>query len=347
MKKLYSIVFTTIISFSLAAQSDLIVQSQGDKLYLNHTVAAKENLYSIGRLYNISPREIAPFNGLTITSGLEIDQLIKVPLTTENFIQRKAAAGTDEVFVPLYHQVAEKEGLFRIGQNANKVSADYLKEWNGLPSENISVGQKLVVGFLKVKKDASALAATSNISRIGGAVPASFLGESLAVAPVSTPATPAQAPVANTVNTDRTPAPANTGVAAPVTPQTQTTPASTGNTARGGADGAGFFKPVYQQQSQSSSGFKSESGSAAIFKSTSGWQDAKYYALMNNITPGTIVRVTNPGNKRIIFAKVLGELPPGKENDGLLIRISNSAAAELRISDKEPRFQAEVAYAKG
>lgn len=347
MKKLYSLVFTTIISFSLAAQSDLIVQSQGDKLYLNHTVAAKENLYSIGRLYNISPREIAPFNGLTITSGLEIDQVIKVPLTTENFIQRKAVGGADEIFVPLYHLVAEKEGLFRIGQNASKVSADYLKEWNGLSSENISVGQKLVVGFLKVKKEVSALAATSNINRVGGAVPASFLGESVAAAPVSTPATPAQAPATNTVQTDRTPAPVNTGA----TTQSQTTPASTtsttGTASGGTTDGAGFFKPVYQQQSKSSNAFRSESGSAAIFKSTSGWQDAKYYALMNNITPGTIVRVTNPGNNRIIFAKVLGELPPGKENDGLLIRISNSAAAELRISDKEPTFRAEVAYAKG
>ena len=87
-------------------------------------------------------------------------------------------------------------------------------------------------------------------------------------------------------------------------------------------------------------------GSASIFKSTSGWQDAKYYALMNNISPGTVVRITNPVNSRIIFAKVLGELPPGKENDGLLIRISNAAAAELKINEKDPKFPAEVSYAK-
>jgi hypothetical protein len=44
---------------------------------------------------------------------------------------------------------------------------------------------------------------------------------------------------------------------------------------------------------------------------------------------------------------VLGELPPGRENEGLLVRISNAAAAELKLSDKEPKFAAEVAYAKG
>jgi hypothetical protein len=43
---------------------------------------------------------------------------------------------------------------------------------------------------------------------------------------------------------------------------------------------------------------------------------------------------------------VLGELPPGKENDGLLIRISNAAAAELKINEKDPKFPAEVSYAK-
>ncbi|MBX3240114.1 MAG: LysM peptidoglycan-binding domain-containing protein [Chitinophagaceae bacterium] len=340
MKQLFLIVFTIIISFSLAAQSDLVVQSQGEKLYLNHTVAAKENLYSIGRLYNISPREIAPFNGLTITSGLEINQVIKIPLIAENFVQRRAVASTNEVFIPLYHIVSEKEGLFRIGQNANKVSADYLKEWNGLSSENISVGQRLVVGFLKVKTGDSPLAATGSIKRIGGTVPASYLDASAPVAATSVPAVQKE-PVVQAVNTNTT-AENNTpaGGSRPATNTVSTTPKST-------TDGAGFFKPVYQQQSQSSPSFRSESGNAAVFKSTSGWQDAKYYALMNNITPGTIVRITNPSNNRIIFAKVLGELPPGKENEGLLIRISNSAAAELRVNDKEPKFQAEVAYARG
>ena len=110
--------------------------------------------------------------------------------------------------------------------------------------------------------------------------------------------------------------------------------------------GTGFFKGLYKQQTTTTNAFRSETGSASIFKSTSGWQDSKYYALMNNIAPGTIVRITNPTNSRIIFAKILGELPPGKENEGLLIRISNAGAAELKINDKDPKFSAEVSYAK-
>ena len=37
---------------------------------------------------------------------------------------------------------------------------------------------------------------------------------------------------------------------------------------------------------------KSASGMAGTFKSTSGWTDGKYYALMNGIAVGTIIRVT-------------------------------------------------------
>lgn len=342
MKKLSYTLIAVLLTCQLFAQSsDLNVRSEGGKLFLYHTVAPKENLYSIGRLYNISPREIAPMNGLTLTSGLEIDQVIKIPLTNSNFFQQGTAAA-DEVFVPLYYTVAEKEGLFRIGQNVNKVSADNLKKWNGLTSDNISAGQQLVVGYLKVKKELSVLAA-NGIKRIG---PAVTTAPPTVVENINNVAVVNEVPPAVTNTPASTPPPAtNTQTAAQPTSSQQ--PAIvTVQTNNNAAEGIGFFKSVYLQQSRSSSAFRNVTGAAAIFKSTSGWQDAKYYALMNNIAPGTIVRITNSVNSRTIYAKVLGELPPGKENEGLLIRISNAAAAELRVNEKEPRFNAEVAYSR-
>ena len=128
MKKLGHILISLLITTGLAAQtSDLTIHSENGKLYLNHIVEAKQNWYSIGRLYNISPREIAPLNGLTLNSGLEIGQQLKIPLTKTNFAQQ-GVAPADEIFVPLYHTVEQKEGLFRIGQNFNKVTAADLKK---------------------------------------------------------------------------------------------------------------------------------------------------------------------------------------------------------------------------
>ena len=74
---------------------------------------------------------------------------------------------------------------------------------------------------------------------------------------------------------------------------------------------------------------KAATGTAGIFKSTSGWRDGKYYALMNNVPVGTIIKIDHPLTRKSIYAKVLGQLPDMKESSGLAIRLSDAAAAEL------------------
>jgi hypothetical protein len=91
-----------------------------------------------------------------------------------------------------------------------------------------------------------------------------------------------------------------------------------------------------------SDGGHSATGPAGVFKSTSGWQDGKYYALMNNATVGAIVKITDPASGKSVYAKILGQLPDMKESAGLTIRISNAAAAEL--GEGEGRFNAQVNY---
>jgi hypothetical protein len=81
---------------------------------------------------------------------------------------------------------------------------------------------------------------------------------------------------------------------------------------------------------------------AGIFKSTSGWQDGKYYALMNNVPIGKIAKITIPSSGKSIYAKVLGQLPDMKESTGLIIRISNAAAGELGAADN--KFNVEVRF---
>ena len=97
-----------------------------------------------------------------------------------------------------------------------------------------------------------------------------------------------------------------------------------------------MFRPDFSDEGHSTN------GQAGIFKSTSGWQDGKYYALMNNVTVGTVVRVTDPTTGKSVYTKVLGQLPEMKESAGLTIRISNAAAAEL--GQGEGRFNVQVNY---
>ena len=66
-----------------------------------------------------------------------------------------------------------------------------------------------------------------------------------------------------------------------------------------------------------------------LFRSTSGWDDGKFYCLHNSAKQGTIVKVTNTANGKSIYAKVLDMMPDLKQNDKLVIRISNAAADAL------------------
>ena len=59
--------------------------------------------------------------------------------------QAPPKAGIAEDGRPVYHVVKRGENLYRIGLKY-RVSADQLRDWNNLPSNEISVGQKLVVG---------------------------------------------------------------------------------------------------------------------------------------------------------------------------------------------------------
>src|SRR5262249_3454508 len=103
-----------------------------------------------------------------------------------------------------------------------------------------------------------------------------------------------------------------------------------------GRGAGGFFESEYQPES------KKLSGQAATFKSTSGWQDRKYYALMNNVPVGTIVQITSPSTNKTVYAKVLGQLPDMKESTGLIMRVSNAAAAEMGAG--EGKFAVDLKY---
>ena len=151
--------------FAKAQDGSLMIEGTSPALYLNHTVAPKENFYSIGRLYNISPKEIAPFNKISMEKGLNPGQVLKIPLGASNFSQ-KVTKAADEALVPLYYVVKEKEGLYRIGINHNKLPVDALKKINNIKTDAVSIGTKLIVGYLKVKKDQSAFATKAAVVKV-------------------------------------------------------------------------------------------------------------------------------------------------------------------------------------
>ena len=100
----------------------------------------------------------------------------------------------------------------------------------------------------------------------------------------------------------------------------------------------GYFASLFTHQKKSAS-FQTLEGTAAVFKSVSGWEDKKFYILTNQLPIGTIVRITTSDLKSIC-AKVINALP--EVGNSIQYRLSDAAAAILGITNKT--FQISVTY---
>ena len=334
MKRAFYLFFALFTCFSAFAQTTpLLVQLDNNTPYLTHTVGAKENYYSIGRIYNISPRVYAPYNGLELTVPMSIGQRIKIPLNEINFWQN-GTRKENETVVPVYHVVKQGESLAKISQLFKTDNAS-VKSWNNLGSDAVSVGSKVIIGFLKVDKTLSPLAAQGMNVR---SEPNIVKQEPKKQEPVVKKEEVKPEPVIKKEGSKVEPP----VVQKPVVEVKREEPKMEVSTVN--YSGNGFFRDEFNKQTNNGKRVSANSGAGSVFKSTSGWSDGKYYILMDNVEKGTIVLIKNPSNGKAIYAKVLGGVEETSPGSGLLFRISNAAASQLGISAE--KFNAELAWGK-
>jgi len=347
MKKLFLLVFSAFaILLNASAQTGQIMVKKGIKgLYIEHSVAPKEGLYAIGRLYKVHPKYIAAFNQIELNKGLEIGQVIQIPLTDTNFTQ-KSKKGQ-----PVYYTVGANEGLTKVSNANNKVALKDLRSWNSLTNDNPAPGTKLIVGFLTVPGQTTANATADPAKQPNvvadekTTVKAEKPAEKQPVKPqqAEVKTVPKEPPPDQKTAVKSEPSKQQVNVPDVKTVANNTDPAGIkAETAALNGD-QGDFKKSFDQQVKVSPVSKNATVTSGVFKTTSGWEDAKYYLLIDGVATGTIVKVTNPDNNKAIYAKVLGEMNGIRQNQGLDVRISNAAASSLGIADSE-KFTLKVNY---
>ncbi|HEV8271323.1 MAG TPA: LysM peptidoglycan-binding domain-containing protein [Chitinophagaceae bacterium] len=343
MKKLLTLVL--LLFFYLAGFSqDLAIKSGSKGFYIEHKVAPKEGLFPLGRMYNVHPRHIANFNGIDFNKGLAIGQLINIPLSDTNFKQ------TVNKGVPVYYKATEKESLANISAKT-KAQVNSLRGWNNLSADNVSPGTKLIVGFLITNElqnrvvtiTPKTIVAEESVSN----VKKQESSEKKQPIPEVKKDVVAEESVSNVKKAEeqkKQTEPEIKKEAPPVVKEEakKTEPVVKQPETRND-DGTGYFKNNFYQQVKTSPLTKEQTLTSSIFKTTSGWQDGKYYLLINGVEPGTIVKITNPSNSKTIFAKVLYAMDKIRENQGVDIRISDAAASTLAVSEMD-KFILKVNY---
>ncbi|MBE2229224.1 MAG: LysM peptidoglycan-binding domain-containing protein [Chitinophagaceae bacterium] len=308
--------------FTNGQKNDLLLRTGDKGPYLDHKVAPKESFFSIGRLYNVHPRHLASFNRLDISKGLQIDQRIRIPLSDTNFTQ-KGNTGT-----PVYYKTAAAASLSEISKQSNGVNPARIKAWNKLGQDQVKKDSRLIVGFLLSKEMRQVtIQDIPEEKKQPGALPEK-----------EKPAVTQQEPVKENIPPPAvvTPSESRPGTE----PDIRRLPPEP---APGDDMEQGYFRSWYESQVKQTPRRQDETVTGGIFKTASGWQDAKFYILIDNVEPGTVIKVSNPANTKIIYAKVLGGMSGIRQNEGFNVRISNAAAARLQITETE-KFILKISY---
>lgn len=362
------------------AQQEEVLYAQGTVpgLYLVHVIQKGDNYYSLGRLYHLSPHEIAKANDRTFDSPLQLLQVIKIPLILhKNFSQTTAAPGAD--WQPVYHQVEEKETLYRISKHYG-VSIEKIQAWNNLSGINIRMGDQVRVGWswrngepnLLVKNEKKpGIPIRTTVSRPRrpqfpqAATGASAVKQIMPAPVVAVHLSPAPLAPPNDSNAKNTLARRNAfkerlskldntnsaiWIARPEQQDTVRGSVDTGNRhlaiipppSLPAVPVDSQFEALYQEQTAYESKLKTEKGAATWFKSNIAPNSGKYYALHNTAGRGTIIKVINPLNGRFVYVKVLDIIPRLPQNEHIIIKISDAAQEALGVS--EEKFFCELQY---
>ena len=310
MKKYCLFILAFLFAAQSYAQQKLLIKGKANALFFEHKVGEKESLSSVGRIYGLTASQLARFNGKSPSSLLSKGSIIKVPFKISDL--QKTATGS-----PIYHEVVKGENLFKIAQRYNKVPVSQVRSWNKMSSTaTVKNGQELIIGYVK----------TANAE--------------IAVVTKPTLESANTEKQTETVNTQplvqkTEPEKKSTEVkdSGPSFHPTTDTKIESNNKYIPQSNDEGFFASLYVKNDPTLVQ-QFRSGDAATFKTISGWTDRKYYVLVNNITPGTIVRITASNNKSIC-ARVLASLPETKGAEALLLRMRNSAASALDVKDQQ------------
>lgn len=275
-----------------------------------HTVKTGESLYSIARTYSLTLNDLIKANPeLKSNTGVKIGQRLVIP--TQGSTTSKVAAKL--------HTVTKGETIYGLCKKYGVTLAE-IKQWNKLTDLSVKVGQKLIVS--KANSDAI-------------------------YKPVAVPSTP------DTPYREEDARPRNENLKANAQieqqqvfekpkemPVAESKPAPTPVTSlRTNSSNAAEYSGIFNQYSVSGFKIKKNRGAANyLADNTTGNQFLAFY---NAAETGSIIRVTNLMNKKTIFVKVMGKVPPADAGQETMLKLSNKAAQELGAVDE--KFLVEVA----
>ena len=286
MKKLllFILLFTTIQIYAL------------QNLYMKHTIAKGETIYSLTKMYEVSIEDIKKVNpGININS-IKIGETINIPLKTKEIGQNSTTPPTTTTKPEnpnkyIYHTVKSGESLYSIAKKYG-ITINDITKLNGITDNAIKIGQ-----YLKIATDASNNTFNSSTTTIKKASNTN-IDEDV---------------------TDPTLKPQNTVINNPIIKEAPKNTATNSN--------IDYYntKTVATGKTQKGIGMSmSDSG-----------ENTNYIALYTGAAIGSMITIKNLMNGKTITAKVVGKIPSLDRNKDVLVKISINAYNDLGAIDEK------------
>jgi len=293
---LIAFIFTSSASLFASTSRDSIgVENKDGKKIIIHKLDAKDNYYSVGRRYKVSPKVIMQFNN---NAPLPIGGIIKVP-TDRPFLESSANTPQKQQSVPVAPPVKQPVAQQQPAQQPQQQQQAAAPVANNAPTQDykVSAGETLYAiakRFGTTVEDITALNGLKSTTLTPGEIIKVRAGQSTAPEP--------QQVVAKQDNT------------------TVVSPADSSNANRFNANRFGLYE-------------KDEKG-VATWMDDADLDPNKKLVLHRSAPIGTVIKITNPMTNLTTYAKVVGRFTDNESTKDVIIVVTKNVADSLGALDK-------------
>jgi len=296
---------STTAVFASSLRDSIGVENNNGKKVILHKVDPKDNYYSLGRKYKVSPKAIIAYNN---NATMQIGVVIKIP-TDRPFLESSYNTPPKQQVVVVKPQVQQQHSSPPIMQPAPvQQQQQTVATSNNVPTQDykVSAGETL---YSIAKRFGTTV---EDITQINGLTSTTLAPGQVIKVRAGQGAAPAPAPVA------------------PVAQQTTTNvvPADSANATKFNANHFGLYE-------------KDEKG-VATWMDDADLDPNKKLVLHRTAPIGTVIKITNPMTNLTTYAKVVGRFTDNQANKDVIIVVTKNVADSLGALDK--RFHVNISY---
>ena len=327
--------------------STLFIYASKPSPYTMHVVKFGETLTKIAKKYDVSTTEVLQINPSLTANNIKPEQIIRIPNKNKSKISHSE---TSKNVVPVKvkeeekpavssssdktHIVEQSQTLYAISKMYN-VSIEDLQKWNGLSDYNIKIGSVLIVGknaskptptISKVQKtDWKSIPTVDADSKVKPIVVNTKEPE-IKTKPTESKRKEPEPIVKEPVATDETIDSGNSIEK----PDIQASDNSTQKE----------LLRIYKQQTASKKTNQIK-GTGAPMTTTLGAMETAYFAMHKTLPIGTVLKIKNLVNSKVVYAKIIGKLPDTDENKHVIVRYSLGIKKDLQLQNGKCYVQIE------